>query len=208
MLRAVDASGNKVHALDAAKGTSYFCPACGSPMILHKGPVKVCHFKHKAKTCTDKWHYDMSEWHVSMQNLFPVDCQEIVVSSGDWIHRADVLADDTAIEFQHSPSSQEEFNDRCHFFLSQGYKMVWVFDMGDRFPNGDNVRWRNAWHVFDNVDFSDDNFALWFCDEDRVARRVRYPVGSPSRFGAFVFYPGVHLSLVDSVRAMDFFNKT
>ena len=44
-------------------------------------------------------------------------------------HRADICFKDYVIEFQHSPISASEFNERNWFYTTAGYKLIWVFDM-------------------------------------------------------------------------------
>lgn len=51
-------------------------------------------------------------------------------------HRTDVLACGYAIEFQHSPISQKEFDERNWFYLSCGKKVVWIFDLSDKYYGG------------------------------------------------------------------------
>ena len=60
----------------------------------------------------------MSDWHYDWQNQFPVDNQEIVFTKDNKIHRADVFINNTVIEFQHSPITEAEFNDRNNFYKS------------------------------------------------------------------------------------------
>ncbi len=51
----------------------------------------------------------MSEWHKIMQNYFPKESQEVVVSYKGRKHRADVLIGDVVLEFQFSPITAAEF---------------------------------------------------------------------------------------------------
>lgn len=44
---ALDSSQQLLSPEVAEKGQEYFCPACGDPVILKKGDVKVVHFAHK-----------------------------------------------------------------------------------------------------------------------------------------------------------------
>lgn len=46
-------------------------------------------------------------------------------------HRADIVFNHYVIEFQHSPMSRKEFNERTWFYTRFGYRMVWVFDVRD-----------------------------------------------------------------------------
>lgn len=125
---AYDIEKNRVHIDDAVRGQEYFCPVCGAEFIVRKGEIKAHHFAHKSK-CSDSWHYDMSEWHLRMQNLFPKECQEIVRTYDGETHRADVLMGDVVLEFQHSPISSKEYRERTEFWMRNGYKVAWIFDV-------------------------------------------------------------------------------
>ena len=130
MIWAFDKDGVKVFADEAFVKHDYFCPMCGEPLVLKKGEVRVPHFAHHAKSiCCDPWHYDMTDWHREWQERFPRNTQEIVMDSNGEKHRADVCVGKTVIEFQHSPLSFEEFDERNAFYTSLGYKVVWLFDV-------------------------------------------------------------------------------
>ncbi len=60
-------------------------------------------------------------------------------------HRADVLACGYVIEFQHSPISRREFNERNWFYQACGYKIIWIFDMREKLENG-SIDCYNEWH--------------------------------------------------------------
>ena len=81
-------------------------------------------------------------------------------------HRADVLACGYVIEFQHSPISSREFNERNWFYNRCGYKVIWIFDFIDKYDaeqiayfeewsngkdNGAKYKWNNAVKTF--IDF-------------------------------------------------------
>ena len=50
-------------------------------------------------------------------------------------HRADVRACGYVVEFQNSPISCEEFNERNWFYNAIGCKVVWVFNFIDAYSN-------------------------------------------------------------------------
>lgn len=52
------------------------------------------------------------------------------------IHRADVLVGNLVIEFQHSPLTAEEFNERTWFYQRAGKKILWIFDLREQFQTG------------------------------------------------------------------------
>jgi competence CoiA-like predicted nuclease len=52
---ALDNNRSLIKPESAEKGNNYFCPACGEPVILKKGDVRVPHFAHKiSETCNQE----------------------------------------------------------------------------------------------------------------------------------------------------------
>ena len=140
MLVALDKIGDRVLYSEATKDEKYFCPICNGEMILKSGKINITHFAHKNNKCKDDWNYDMSEWHKNKQSYFDERFQEVIVEKNGVKHRADVLKDGVVIEFQHSSISAEEFNERNKFYISAGYKVVWVFNLTLQ-KNGEQLYW-------------------------------------------------------------------
>ena len=174
MFCALDSCGNRIYADEAIKGEKYTCPICNHPLILRKGEVNIDHFAHEPNDeCVDDWEYDMSEWHRRMQNYFPKEAQEVVVTHQGKKHRADVLIGNAVLEFQHSPITASEFEERNSFFKNAGYRLAWVFDLSD-IPEDDlylstdkynMMIWKHPMRIFAHSDYlGEDNkeFALWF----------------------------------------------
>lgn len=141
MFVALDKYGKRVYIDDTSSNEEYFCPcpSCKEKLIVRKGQINVHHFAHRPNTkCTDYWHEDMSEWHKYWQSLFPVEMQEIYKEKDGLSHRADVLIEKTktVLEFQHSPLSIEEFEDRNTFYNNLGYRVIWIFDVSDKYLEG------------------------------------------------------------------------
>ncbi len=138
MFIALNTSGERISIENATKGNQYFCPICGESLTIRAMDslaVKV-HFAHKrGSICYDDWTHDMSEWHLSWQKQFPEQCREVVIEKDGIKHRADILINNTVIEFQHSPIKSEEIAKRNNFYLSCGYQVVWVFDATDKIKN-------------------------------------------------------------------------
>lgn len=132
MFVARDTEGTLIWANEANKQTDYFCPVCSGKLILRAGEVNAHHFAHEAGACPDHWHYDMSDWHKTMQEQFPIECREVVMKHNGEIHRADVFKDGVVVEFQHSPITPQEFRERNTFYNTLGYKVAWVFDVSDK----------------------------------------------------------------------------
>lgn len=146
MIIAVDKDGSRVHIDSTHVKNDYFCPICGEKLVLRKGKVRAHHFAHKKSSeCSDSWHYDMSEWHMNWQARFPIETQEIVKIKDGLKHRADVLLEDKKVvfEFQHSPMTAEEFDDRNSFYNSLGYKVIWIFDVSEQYENGSIDNYKN-----------------------------------------------------------------
>ena len=112
---AKDKEGNNITIEEAVRSGEYFCPICGGAVIVKAKSSEAVkeHFAHKNKAECDSWNYDMSDWHRAGQNSFPKECQEVVVQKDGIKHRADVLINNTVIEFQHSPISGDEIYARC-----------------------------------------------------------------------------------------------
>ncbi len=136
---ASDSNGNRIHIDQTHASERYFCPSCGEELVLRKGEIRAHHFAHRPHSiCSDGWHYDMSEWHANWQDKFPVETQEVVKRHNGKTHRADILIESTktVIEFQHSPLSAEEFEDRNAFYNELGYRVVWLFDVANQYEDG------------------------------------------------------------------------
>ena len=159
MFYAKNSEGRRVFIDQTKEGELYYCPLCGSEVITKKGDINVHHFAHKINpdSSCDDWSSDMSDWHRNWQEQFPEECREVVIVHEGEKHRADILIDQTVIEFQHSRMSNEEFEKRNNFYVSAGYKLIWLFDMVEEFENekmtyGKNqctYKWNYHWHTFD-----------------------------------------------------------
>ncbi len=168
---ATNEKGNRVFIEDAERHLNYYCPCCGSKLVIKMGEIKCHHFAHEPNSlCKDSWHYDMTEWHINWQNHFPKDCQEIVKERNGIKHRADVLLENEKIvyEFQHSSLTSDEFDDRNDFYNSLGYQVIWVFDVEDSYCSGLIYNYKsNLWswdrtkRTFDNRDCKNNKVDLF-----------------------------------------------
>ena len=140
MYIAIDKEQKRISIRDAVQGEVFFCPVCLEKMFVKAGTERAHHFSHFPNCeCRDSWngHYDMSDWHYDWQNQFPPENQEVVVQCDEIQHRADILTDRTVVEFQHSPLSSGQFNDRNVFYHNNiGYKVVWLYDIREDYDNG------------------------------------------------------------------------
>ncbi len=133
---ALDQFNNRVVAEETTKEGRYTCPICGEavrPRAIHS-QQRCPHFAHLPNCiCPDNWTSDMSEWHLSWQQKFPMECREVVLEKDGVKHRADILIKDRVIEFQHSQILAKEFRARNEFYQSCGKRVIWVFDITNEF---------------------------------------------------------------------------
>lgn len=117
MMYALTAQGSKV---EASPGGSALCPCCSSPVIAKCGAINIWHWAHrKGSDCPD-WHEPETAWHREWKSCAPPQCREVTVGK----HRADVLVNGTAIEFQHSSISVDDIWNREDNYQ----KLIWVVD--------------------------------------------------------------------------------
>lgn len=99
-------------------------------------------------------------------------------------HRADVCINGYVIEFQHSPISHKEFNERNWFYTEAGYKLIWIFDFAEEYEdsqmecydewnrkedNGGKYRWSNPKRFMKNFvpqNMDDIKVIFEICDKD------------------------------------------
>ncbi|MCI6582540.1 MAG: hypothetical protein MSH15_11270 [Oscillospiraceae bacterium] len=138
MFKAVDINGNEVSIDKSDDNVQYYCPICKSKLKQRakKSENIAAHFAHISKSNCDTFTHDMSEWHKNWQSIFPLKNREVSLPFDNPCHRADVLAYGYVIEFQHSPISSEEFNVRNNFYTSIGKKVIWIFDLSEKYDNG------------------------------------------------------------------------
>lgn len=132
---AIDTEGKRTLAYNAKNGDDYLCPICGGSVVLRQGSINIAHFAHRSNECADNWHYDMSEWHYSMQKRFSEEQREVVVKYMGQTHRADISHRNQIIEFQHSPISIEELEARNDFYNAAGYSVAWIFDVQEQYDS-------------------------------------------------------------------------
>ena len=211
MLFANDYNDNRIHIDDTQSNNEYYCPYCGATVITKKGDVRQHHFAHKAShACRDTWEsnrsYDISPWHNEWQSCFPKENQELKLSLGETVHRADVVVDYTVVEFQHSILSPDKFDDRNNFYLNLGYKVVWLFDLSELFEHGQLTfekensdlvfKWINPKRAFNRYDINSGCIDLFFqlnSDENNCIVRVK----AVSEFGFESFTTSELMSKAD-----------
>ncbi len=138
MFLACDAQGELVYAQSSQKGQQYNCWACRQRVLLKKGSIKVPHFAHERNSLCNGWNYrPMTQWHRAMQQYFSSTEVTMENKKTGERHIADAVVrngrDSIVFEFQHSSISSVEVRGRTDFYLNMGYKVVWVFDLTDKF---------------------------------------------------------------------------
>ncbi len=181
MIIALDKNNKRIHIDDTNKNEKYYCQTCGEELCLKKGNIKMHHFSHKFNTNCDNWHYDMSEWHSSWQNQFPIENQEVVFEFGGKKHRADVFINNTIIEFQHSTLAYEEFEDRNLFYNSLGYKVIWIFDAKEVYESEEIERhltyknqyfWTKQFRVFRGLKEITEKVDIYLQENDNIWKKI------------------------------------
>lgn len=157
MFTALTKDKKRISIEEAVPGETYYCPVCRNPVAVkaeNSNNVRT-HFwhGHKRNSCLDNWKYDMSDWHFEWQSKFPIECREVVVEKDGVVHRADILINNTVIEFQHSRISGEEFESRNSFYKSCGYRVVWLFDATDKMKDDEafGLVWRRETKLFSSM---------------------------------------------------------
>lgn len=207
MRSALNEQGDLVDILYALyhKEEIYRCPHCRDRLMFKRGHILSPHFSHlPGRRCLD--YHTISEWHRDLQSLFiegeqekliklyvrddqiPVHYRDLfeigkIDKNISIIKRcADVLFNDHVIEIQHSGISAVEFQARNWFYIEAGYKVIWIFDMIDRFRKRNILRcnnvgilnkyhWRTPFHTLEYLNCSDDNITILFQFEENKTER-------------------------------------
>lgn len=156
MFTALTRDNNRISIEEAVLGEEYLCPVCGNPVTVKAASSDNIrtHFAHKRNSlCLDDWKHDMSDWHFEWQSKFPIGSREVVVENESIVHRADILINNTVIEFQHSQISGDEFEDRNSFYKNCGYRVVWLFDATGKMKMDDcfGLVWKRKTTLFSNM---------------------------------------------------------
>lgn len=134
MFTAKDKNGVIIDIRKADIDEDYYCPCCNSDLVQKRGVKKVWHYAHKSLKECDSFYEPMTEWHRDWQDMFPEACRELVVKDDSGWHRADVIVENTVIEFQHSYLTADKIEKRTKFYKDKGYDVLWVVDKRDKTP--------------------------------------------------------------------------
>lgn len=124
--------------IEASPYLSGSCPCCGGAVVAKCGSIVSWHWAHESADC-DSWSEPESEWHLHWKRMFPSAWREVVIGK----HRADVKTPKLVVEFQASPISMEEVQERERFYGN----MVWLL-RGDDFKSNISFRNREGFWTF------------------------------------------------------------
>lgn len=156
MLTAIREDGKKVYADEVYRedGDRYFCPECGSELILRQGTKNIWHFSHKDDNgiCVFRKYDNESAHHKLMKTTI----KEIVETHNrclvsDLEHKVGSRIADYYFEVQgrwggikkvvvecvHSHTDIDVFRAKNEDYVKQGVYVIWLFNL-TRFLNKDN----------------------------------------------------------------------
>jgi len=129
-----------------------FCPICHEEVIAKCGSIKIWHWSHKSLKDCDNWAEPESEWHINWKNQFPKEQQEIVITKGGDVkradnfnlliksHRADIKTmKGLIIELQNSQLSSDKIIEREMFYQN----MIWILN-GEKLCKGLELRFKKG----------------------------------------------------------------
>ena len=156
MLTAINSDGIKVYAgeVDKEDGVKYYCPECGSELILRQGTKNIWHFAHKDDNgiCVFRKYDNESIHHKLMKKTI----KEIVETHNDCLvsdleHKiGSKIADyyfevkgrfggikKVAVECVQSHTDIDVFRAKNEYYVKQKVYVIWVFNLA-RFLDKDN----------------------------------------------------------------------
>lgn len=127
------------------KAHQVFCPNCGGDVIFKKGTVNTSHFAHRIAECEYVGHEPETKSHIKgktilhewLKGMFPtafVQYEVHIPTTGQIAdvyveHKDGVLAGQHwAFEFQHSPITIAQWEERHNLYESVGIQDFWIFD--------------------------------------------------------------------------------
>ena len=157
MLTAITSDGIKVYADEVSKddGLKYYCPECGSELILRQGTKNIWHFAHKDDNgiCVFRKYDNESLPHKMMKRTI----KEIIETHNDCLvsdleHKVGSKIADyyfevksrfggikkVAVECVQSHTDIDVFRAKNEYYVRQRVYVLWVFNL-TRFLNKDNT---------------------------------------------------------------------
>ncbi|EOL43702.1 competence protein CoiA [Enterococcus caccae] len=118
--------------IEQLKSESYFCPACGHPVQIKNGKVKVPHFSHYKKSTCSLYSEGETVEHLSLKKMFANWCEEEGISYElekylpALNQRPDLLIGNIAVEIQCSALSITRLVERTNTYQKNGYTPLWI----------------------------------------------------------------------------------
>ena len=157
MLTAIREDGVKVYAHEVYKedGDKYYCPECGSELILRQGTKNIWHFSHKDDNgiCISRKYDNESIHHKLMkQSIKDIIERDNDCLASDLEHKiGSKIADyyfevrnrfggirKVAVECVQSHTDIDVFRAKNEYYAQQGVFVLWIFNL-TRFLNKDNT---------------------------------------------------------------------
>jgi competence protein CoiA len=127
------------------KAHQVFCPNCGGNVIFKKGTVNTSHFAHRVAECKYVGHEPETKSHIKgktilhewLRSMFPNAFVQYEVHIPTTGQIADVYVEHKegvhaglkwAFEFQHSPITIAQWEERHNLYESVGIQDFWIFD--------------------------------------------------------------------------------
>ena len=153
MLVAMTDDGNRIYADDAIKTDdngnkiNYYCPECGSELILRQGNINVWHFAHKSSDilCNRLKGGGESIIHQTMKRTVKEIIErdnKCLVSEVEW-KLGNRIADyyfevkdswgkrkKVAVECVHKHTDIEVFHEKTEYYAKNNIHVLWVFNLG------------------------------------------------------------------------------
>ncbi|WP_339814316.1 competence protein CoiA family protein [Zunongwangia profunda] len=122
MLIALDSNENRVQAFKGGLGK---CQVCKNDVKAYCGEINIHHWRHIDLAKCDFWKENETEWHRKWKKKFPIEWQEVIISDGEQIHRADIkTSSGLVVEFQNSSISSTDVKKRERFYGN----MIWLIN--------------------------------------------------------------------------------
>ncbi|TWT27988.1 competence protein CoiA [Planomicrobium sp. CPCC 101110] len=125
------------------KSSQFYCPVCGSSVIMKIGEVKLPHFSHKSLSRCDSYSEPESSLHLQGKNLLfqffksqnlPVELEKYLPAIRQ---RADLLVDGhIAVEFQCSSIPASQIAGRSNGYSRLGMSAIWIGGLAEPIIEG------------------------------------------------------------------------
>lgn len=162
MLVALDEYGARVYADEVSKTdkygnkNKYYCPDCGSELVLKQGTKNIWHFSHKDSSIVCKYRKGEGAESIAHQYMKKIikevieEHNDCIISELEW-QVGNRIADyyfevrdrfgkvkKIAVECVHKHTNISEFRDKTVEYADNNVYVLWVFNLSKFFLNKDN----------------------------------------------------------------------